>query len=183
MVNWGVSSCVPVQILKNQPYIHFGEIGSALIFQKRIRTRCFEWGPLPPGSWLGNLVNRKPPLGGGVSCNQIVRSYQCADSLTRVCVYIYIWVWKFWKVSTVVTLCGHFESVLTCEMILRRRLSHTCVCICIYGCENPQKSALWSLCMVTLEVRWFVRRYRDVDSLVRVCVYIYDYEDSLKSAL
>jgi len=28
-------------------------------------TRCFEGGLLPPGSWLGNLSNRKKPRGGG----------------------------------------------------------------------------------------------------------------------
>jgi len=32
---------------------------------RRICTRCFEGGPLPPGSWFGNLPNRKPPRGGG----------------------------------------------------------------------------------------------------------------------
>ena len=33
-------------------------------FPRRMCTKCFEWGPLPPGSWLGNIVNRKPPGGG-----------------------------------------------------------------------------------------------------------------------
>jgi len=28
--------------------------------------KFFEGGPLPPGSWSGNIVNRKPPRGGGV---------------------------------------------------------------------------------------------------------------------
>ena len=28
--------------------------------------KFFEGGPLPPGSWLGNLTNWKPPPGGGV---------------------------------------------------------------------------------------------------------------------
>jgi len=32
---------------------------------RRICTRHLE-GPLPPGSWLGNIVNRKPPRDGGV---------------------------------------------------------------------------------------------------------------------
>ena len=27
---------------------------------RRICTRCFEGGPLPSGSWLGKLPNRKP---------------------------------------------------------------------------------------------------------------------------
>jgi len=30
---------------------------------RRMCTRCFEGGPLPPGSWLGNKVNRKTPRG------------------------------------------------------------------------------------------------------------------------
>ena len=30
---------------------------------RRICTRCLEGGPLPPGSWSGNIVNRKPPGG------------------------------------------------------------------------------------------------------------------------
>jgi len=32
----------------------------------RISTRCFEGVPLPPGSWSGNIINRKTPWGGGV---------------------------------------------------------------------------------------------------------------------
>jgi len=31
----------------------------------RICTRFFEGGPLTHGSWWGNIVNRKPPRGGG----------------------------------------------------------------------------------------------------------------------
>jgi len=27
------------------------------------RYKFFEWGPFPPGSWLGNTVNRNPPRG------------------------------------------------------------------------------------------------------------------------
>jgi len=34
---------------------------------RRICTRCFEGGLLPLGSWLGNIVNRKTPRGGGFS--------------------------------------------------------------------------------------------------------------------
>ena len=34
------------------------------VVPRRICTRCFEKGPLPPGSWLGNIVNRKTPRGG-----------------------------------------------------------------------------------------------------------------------
>ena len=37
-------------------------------------TRCFVGGPLTHGSWWGNIVNRKPPRGGGVSFDQ----YDCA---------------------------------------------------------------------------------------------------------
>jgi len=33
---------------------------------RRICTRCFEGGPLHASSWSGNIVNRKPPRGGGV---------------------------------------------------------------------------------------------------------------------
>jgi len=32
---------------------------------RRICTRFFEGGPLTHGSWWGNIVNRKPPRGGG----------------------------------------------------------------------------------------------------------------------
>jgi len=32
---------------------------------KRLCTRCFEGGPLTHGSWWGNIVNKKPPRGGG----------------------------------------------------------------------------------------------------------------------
>jgi len=39
----------------------------------RICTRCFVGGPLPPGSWSGNIVNRKHPRGGG-----FFRSILCA---------------------------------------------------------------------------------------------------------
>jgi len=41
---------------------------------QRSCTKCFEVGHLPPGSWLGNIVNRNPP-GGGVSCDHIVIWY------------------------------------------------------------------------------------------------------------
>jgi len=32
--------------------------------RRRICTRCFYGGPLPPGSWWGNMVDRNPPRGG-----------------------------------------------------------------------------------------------------------------------
>jgi len=35
--------------------------------------KFFEEGPLPPGSWLGNIVNGNPPRGGEVSCDQLLR--------------------------------------------------------------------------------------------------------------
>jgi len=39
-----------------------------------ICTTFFEGGPLPPGSWVGNIVNRKPSRGGGVLSIRVVRS-------------------------------------------------------------------------------------------------------------
>jgi len=33
---------------------------------RKICTRCCEGGPLPPCSWLGNIVNKKPPRDWGV---------------------------------------------------------------------------------------------------------------------
>ena len=38
---------------------------------RRTWYKFFEGGPLTHGSWWGNIVNRKPPRGGGVSFDQI----------------------------------------------------------------------------------------------------------------
>jgi len=39
--------------------------------------KLFEGGPLPPGSWSGNIENRKPPPGGGVlSINSLSHTHQ-----------------------------------------------------------------------------------------------------------
>ena len=40
--------------------------------RRRVCTRCFEGGPLPPSSWSGNILNRNPPPGGKGSCDQRV---------------------------------------------------------------------------------------------------------------
>jgi len=57
----------------------------------RICTRCLERGPLPPGSWLGNLPNRKPPRGGGVSCDQhdkVICTWLVHMLVTFVCAWL-----------------------------------------------------------------------------------------------
>ena len=56
---------------------------------RRICTRCFEGGPLPPVSWLGNIVNRKPPPGGGFF-RSIYTWQPISISNTDTCAYIYI---------------------------------------------------------------------------------------------
>jgi len=56
---------------------------------RRICTKCFEGGPLPPGSWLGNIVNRKPPPGGGVIP---INLYERVTSHMNKSCNIYKWV-------------------------------------------------------------------------------------------
>ena len=48
---------------------------SRTVSQRTLRSTCytfFEGGPLTHGSWWGNIVNRKPPRGGGGSFDQYV---------------------------------------------------------------------------------------------------------------
>jgi len=40
---------------------------------RRTCTKCFEGAPLTHGSWWGNIINRQPPWGGGVSFDQSCR--------------------------------------------------------------------------------------------------------------
>jgi len=46
---------------------------------RSIWYKFFEGCPLPPGSWLGNIWNKKQPRGGGVSFYQILRTYAVVD--------------------------------------------------------------------------------------------------------
>ena len=51
---------------------------------RRICTRCFEGGPLPPDSWLGNIVNRKPPRGGRGGLINVWVLESCQMCMSRV---------------------------------------------------------------------------------------------------
>ena len=59
-----------------------GQPTNIVKFFYQIRNMCFEGGPHPPGSWLGNLPNRKTPRGGGgVSCDDQIRVKSSVDLL------------------------------------------------------------------------------------------------------
>jgi len=55
---------------------------------RRICTRCFEGGPLPAGSGSGNVVNRKPPQGGGFLSIKILVLYHKTCALLQKMVKI-----------------------------------------------------------------------------------------------
>ena len=71
--------------------------------------KFFEGGPLPPGSWSGNIVNRKPPRRGGfvlinltpsyiyicVNSRIHIHIYECVCVNLRKCIHMNVYVWTY----------------------------------------------------------------------------------------
>jgi len=87
--------------------------------------KFFEGGPLPPGSWLGNIVNRKPPRGEGfLSMNlhvdfMSVLLFYCANNahatrMDELC-HAYEWVIShMWIHVTIINeSCHTYEWVMS----------------------------------------------------------------------
>ena len=94
---------------------------------RRICTRCFEGGHLSQGSWLGNIVNRKPPRGGGFLRSGYIKKYDVVTihcgycvfhRIRHECVYVYVYV-----------------CMCMCMCV--------CVCVCVCVCSEYLWTKLW----------------------------------------
>jgi len=124
----------------------------------------YEGGPLPPGSWLGNIVNRKPPRGGGFLSINILRVYILISHTP--CMYIYDTVlhsqWIRWK--------GTHPVVI--HIRVRVGLS-VCIWVCVYVCVHACVCAcaqIYSILPHTPYTYVYVSVRVCVSECVRVCV-------------
>jgi len=93
----------------------------------------FRGGPLPPGSWSGNIVNRKPPRGGGVlSINLMQHGDTCCIMCVCVCACVYVCV---------------------CACV------RACVCVCVCTCcimSCPHNTHHWNEAIIFLQMKtWY----------------------------
>jgi len=79
IILWSISSTIPVENWSKETPLPGGFSISCVPWSRTREEedpprstwyKFFEGGPLPSGSWSGNIVNRKPPRGGGVSFDQ-----------------------------------------------------------------------------------------------------------------
>jgi len=81
---------------------------------RRICTRCFLGGPLPPGSWLGNIINRKPLRGGEVLSIKLWQQLNAATAAR--CTQC---DWNKWLSMTAAKGDGNSCNVVQCDVHTR----------------------------------------------------------------
>ena len=102
---------------------------------RRICTRCFEGGPLPPVSWLGNIVNRKPPPGGGVLSINIYMTTHLYLKYRYMRIHLYlkpIYIYIIHLYLHRIQLCAH-PSVSQIHPFLKVVCSCVCTGIPVWG--------------------------------------------------